>query len=727
MPNLPRGAVLAVVTAATALVAAVSNPSEPPPLVPAQTDPTSAVRAPLVVAGIAGLRWEDVSAELTPTLWGLLEDGSSAGAVTIHTYARPACPEGGWLSLSAGRAVRGSALGSWCHPLPEVVPSGDGAAVSGWADLAETNLDTLYHPRIGTLGLALAESEVCATAVGPGAALALADPDGVVGRYLPEVSVDAFDCPLTVVDLGRTSVVDGVAGTRLRVDEALEALVDLVPAGTDLVVSSLSSPIAAPLALGVAVVTTDRSSTAPDGHLLTSPSTRWDGVVRLLDLPSTMTAALGVPEPALFNGSPIVLGADRPDVAATVEDLAALTSNDRVLRRVSSSFVTILSIAGLLLIAAAAQVLRRRRASDDVRPGRSALAVRTGLLIVAAAPVAAYLVALVPWWETSSPVLAMWISIVGIAVVLALSVQLGSGRSAPVWRPALLLSGLTVGVLLIDALLGTPLHRLSPMGPTAVTGGRYYGIGNSSFAVLGAHAVILCGALAAWALARGRRTAAVLVVAAVGTLTLVIDVGPTWGADLGGGPALLPAFVVLAVLVSGTTMTWRRALLTGAAALAVLAAIGLLDWLRPAAQRSHAGRFVQSVIDGDAWETVTRKATFAFATLTSGVVPLVTIVIFVILVLWVRQPGRFAPREVRTAFAAWPTLLPTCIALLVVLGLGALANDYGVRVVTIGLASALPLLAASTLAAAEQRAPSPVEPPQAGGKIPARGSIAGTS
>src|SRR5688572_4355431 len=102
MPNLPRGAVLAVVTAATALVADVSNPSEPALLVPAQTDPTSAVRAPLVVAGIAGLRWEDVSPELTPTIWGLLEDGASAGAVTIHTYARPACAEGGWLSLSAG-------------------------------------------------------------------------------------------------------------------------------------------------------------------------------------------------------------------------------------------------------------------------------------------------------------------------------------------------------------------------------------------------------------------------------------------------------------------------------------------------------------------------------------------------------------------------------------------------------------------------------------------------
>lgn len=715
MPSLPSSVLLAAGTLATALVTAIAVPSGLVPPRPAEIDPAAAVLAPLVVAGIDGLRWEDVSPVLTPALWRLLDDGASAGAVTVQTTGRPACAAGGWLSLSAGRAVAGSISSSRCRPLPPVVQAELGATVLGWAGLAEASVDTVYHPRIGTLGGALAELGVCATAVGPGAALALADPGGRVARYLPTLADETparsgamFGCPLTVVDLGSTSV-DDTTGERLLVDAALEELLDRVPAGTDLMISSVSSPDGAPLALGVGVVVTQRSPAGvAGGSLLTSPSTRWDGVIRLLDLPSTVTAALRVPEPALFDGSPIVIGGERPGAARVTQDLAALTARDSVLRSVSSWLVTLLSVLGLLLIVAGALVLRcRRPGADGVVPAGQlrTSALQIALLAVACAPVAAYLVALVPWWRSGTPLHALWLSLAAITLALALVVQRLSRRSAAAWFPPALVSGLTVGVLLVDALLGTPMHRLSPLGPSVLTGGRYYGIGNSSFAVLGAHAVLVGGALATWALAHGRRTAAVVVVAAVGMLTLLIDVAPMWGADLGGGPALLPAFVVLAVLVGGARMTWRRILLTAGGGLVLFVLIGWLDWSRPVAQRSHAGRFVQSVLDGDAGATVVRKATFALATVTSGLLPIVTIAIFGTLVLWVGRPERFAPRDVRAAFGAWPTLLPTCGALLVVLGLGALANDYGVRVITIGLTAALPLLAAATLAAVDHHGP----------------------
>jgi hypothetical protein len=730
MPSLMRGVFGSIVYAAIALGSAVSDPGEPAPLVPAALDPTIAVRAPLVIAGVAGLRWEDVSPERTPALWRLLDDGASAGAVTVYTSGRPSCGEGGWLSVSAGRAVASASFGPWCHPLPAILQSGTGAHVDGWTELAEERLDSIYHPQIGTLGAALAESHVCATAVGPGAAVALADRTGTVARYEPAPSADAFGCPLTVVDLGRTTIFDDVADERMPVDESLEELVALVPPGTDLVIISVSAPAAAPLALGVGVVATQRAVGETDrGHLLSSPSTRWDGVFRLLDLPSTITAALGVPEPAQFNGSPILVGGERPDTAAMADGLATLTSKDRALRQVSASLVSTLSTSGLVLVGAAVLALRRRRPGATRSAWRSPTgspALRLGLLTVAAAPVSAYLVGLVPWWRSSHPVETLWLSIGVIALVLALMIQIGCRRLAAIWWPALLLSGLTVAVLLADALLGTPLHRLSPFGPSAVTGGRYYGLGNSSFAILGAHAIILGGALAAWALARGRRTPAVPLIAAVGICTLLIDAGPTWGADLGGAPALLPAFVVLGVVVSGARMTWRRTVTTGAAAVVLLAAIGFLDWLRPSAQRSHAGRFVQSIIDGDAWETVSRKGTFALATLTSGAVAAITVMIFIALVLWVRRPEADSPPEIEAALVAWPTMRATAIALLIVLGLGALANDYGVRVITIGLTAAVPLLMAAMLGSAGPQSGCEAES-QPGGKLPARGSIAGTS
>ena len=121
MPSLPPGAVRVIATVATALGASVAGPLEPAPLVPAESDSTLAVQAPLVVAGIGGLRWEDVTPALTPTLWSLIDDGADLAAVTLYTNGRTSCPDGGWLSLSAGRAVPASSFASLCLPLPDVV------------------------------------------------------------------------------------------------------------------------------------------------------------------------------------------------------------------------------------------------------------------------------------------------------------------------------------------------------------------------------------------------------------------------------------------------------------------------------------------------------------------------------------------------------------------------------------------------------------------------------
>ena len=35
--------------------------------------------------------------------------------------------------------------------------------------------------------------------------------------------------------------------------------------------------------------------------------------------------------------------------------------------------------------------------------------------------------------------------------------------------------------------------------------------------------------------------------------------------------------------------------------------VAVLDWLRPAADRSHLGRFVEQVLTGEAWTVVSRK------------------------------------------------------------------------------------------------------------------------
>ena len=60
----------------------------------------------VVIAGAAGLRWDDVNPDDTPTLWALAQQGS-IGALSVTSAHTPTCPADGWLTLGAGNfAVR---------------------------------------------------------------------------------------------------------------------------------------------------------------------------------------------------------------------------------------------------------------------------------------------------------------------------------------------------------------------------------------------------------------------------------------------------------------------------------------------------------------------------------------------------------------------------------------------------------------------------------------------
>src|SRR4029450_7459835 len=56
---------------------------------------------PVIVTGMPGLRWSDVTRSGPPALWSLLERGSAA-AMSVRTLHPRACPIDGWLTLGAG-------------------------------------------------------------------------------------------------------------------------------------------------------------------------------------------------------------------------------------------------------------------------------------------------------------------------------------------------------------------------------------------------------------------------------------------------------------------------------------------------------------------------------------------------------------------------------------------------------------------------------------------------
>src|SRR2546423_15090218 len=67
----------------------------------------------VIIAGAAGLRWDDVNPVDTPTMWQLAQNGA-VGALSVSPPPTPTGPEDGWLTLGAGN-----------FPLP--TPTGRGA------------------------------------------------------------------------------------------------------------------------------------------------------------------------------------------------------------------------------------------------------------------------------------------------------------------------------------------------------------------------------------------------------------------------------------------------------------------------------------------------------------------------------------------------------------------------------------------------------------------------
>ena len=307
--------------------------------------------------------------------------------------------------------------------------------------------------------------------------------------------------------------------------------------------------------------------------------------------------------------------------------------------------------------------------------------------MLASLPAGVFLMTATSWWRFAQPQTVMWLAVIGCTLTVAAAAAL-----VP-WRPVMggpgVVALFTFGLLTLDALLGTPLHRGSLLGPAPTLGGRFYGFGNPTYSVYVVGALLGAAALGTWLRRYGRWVAAAGAAAVAGT-ALVVDVWPSLGADVGGGLVLLPAGAIVVLAVAGIRVTWGKLALAAVAGVLLVAGIGVLDWLRPAPERTHLGIFVQSVVDGTAWDTISRKLDYAIGTVNGSWVTWATFAVLLVgaavLFGFLRWPAW------ERVEAHWPLARPALLALLLAAVGGSLVNDYGIRIATGVLAALLPLL-----------------------------------
>jgi hypothetical protein len=685
----------------------------------------------IVVIGTGGVSWGDVSAGATPALWSLLRDGATA-TLTVHSVHANTCPVDGWLTLSAGEqagdadavgvgASAGAGVGGPghingakppCQALPDRMTAGE---VPHWNDYLAAAAASRFDASLGLLGEQVASHGGCIQAIGPGAALGAARANGIVDRYQPydesNLGAALASCPATLIDVGPVrdpgdvDPQDALHPTTTRaqqvaaVDARVAAVLKAAPSGTDVVLASLADAGVTERLRLIAI-----SGPRFGAGTLESTSTRQQGLVQLSDLTPTILEHLHIARPSRLGGTPLqFVPSDGNSEQSANGRLRALLDYDQASHEVHSlvePFFYGWVLLQLAIYLVAALFWRRgwgslpRRGSRAMSQHRELLGITRRVAIVAATiPVSTFLANLLPWWRFSVPLVSVVGSVAVFATAISIVALVGPWRQR-LFGPLVVVCVVTMAVLAADVMTGSRLQLSSLMGLQPVIGGRFYGMGNVTFALFATATLLLCTAVGDRLATVQQPRIAAAVVAAIGMIAVIVDALPSWGSDLGGPPALLPGVIILVLTILQIRLTWRRWLAIGGGIGAFLVLVSLGDWLRPAESRSHLGRFVQTALDGGAWDIVARKLEQNMTLLFDNRLSLLIPVGLALLAYALARPTSRAARPLRRSFGRIRLLRPGLIAVVVMWVIGFALNDSGSAIPAVGTTLALPLVLA---------------------------------
>ncbi len=681
-----------VLTTLAVLIILVS--AAPPPPGTAAAPHTAPRRGPVVLVGVPGLRWDEITPQTTPHLWELARR-SAIGNLSIRTVTSRTCPVDGWLTVAAGqRAASERQTYSICElpRLPEI--DGEGAVIPDYSDHVTYNAASRFGARVGLLGGTVRSYGGTTLAVGPGAALAAAGSDGRVDRYL-----------------GGTSGL-----TRESWDGVTLGVIDL----KDLADLYLDPPAPEPV-----------------GDELVDGTGTVDGVPRDLQVPLRLPGDTDPfddeeevePEPDLTETS---------ELQERHERLAAI---DRDLATIQATLPpdSTLLVAGIprLRVHAAPRTggVDRHHHHPAVHPGLPAAAGHGGAGVAADAPARR-----VRHGSRPAPEIRYRGRSRGIAGSRLL--QRAGGHPAPPLRvrrvrpetlrrarpretaprpvrdpsggtrrrcfpgaPTTIVAAITTVVLFADLCTGSHLQMNSPTGYTPIVAGRFYGLGNIAFATFATGVLMTAAGIAHHLLGHGRRTWAVAVSLVLGTAALFAIGWPGLGTDFGGVLALVPGLAVTMLMIAGLRVTVGRIAVIGVAAVATIGLLSFLDYLRPPNERSHFGLFAGQVLDGTAWPVVSRKIDAMLGSLGNWQLTLLAAGALLFLFVVLNNPLNWRVGVLSRVYEYAPTLRAGLTGSLVTGLAGFAFNDSGIAIPALALTVAVPLTLASCVWVLQQTVP----------------------
>jgi hypothetical protein len=420
-------------------------------------------------------------------------------------------------------------------------------------------------------------------------------------RLVAKAGAALATADLLVIDMGQTSRVNEQVGyysdrraklarekALLECDRALGKLTAQLDLSRDLLIICTPTPTRKMIYDGELLTPLILTGAGfKPGGLLRSTTTRRTGLVSNFDIAPTVIDFFGLKVPAEMEGQAVTSSNTRTVLADLADfrtdGVGSFESRKAMVRLYVITAIVILVLFFLVIL------IREELVWDH------GTLWTLFLLIVLAGPLA-YL--LLPAFGVHSLFGLIPIA-VGITLLLSLVALLWgrlrraeSDGASGVLQSIMFLSGLTLLLILLDCLLGSPLMTFSPFGSNAVLGDRYYGIGNLYMGV-GVGSAVLFVCLAAQ-LYRGfldkpwkRYTFAAVVL-----LVTVLFLGyPKLGANMGGLITAVAASSVTLMKLEGGRIGPRKIALLVVVLVIFVAAILAVEVFLPGSA-SHTGKAV---------------------------------------------------------------------------------------------------------------------------------------
>ncbi len=235
-----------------------------------------------------------------------------------------------------------------------------------------------------------------------------------------------------------------------------------------------------------------------------------------------------------------------------------------------------------------------------------------------------------------------------------------------------------VFILVADILSGGNLQFNSLFGNASIVSGRFAGFGNMAYSILAMSSVV---AVACVKLINAEKTNANknkerLLLIFFLIFVLVIIGLPIFGSDVGGVLAFTPTVFIISMMLFEKKINLKTSFIAFAITMLAIAIFSVFDLNRPESERTHLGRFVQVVADGEAMVVIERKIASNLDTFTNSIFLTVAILGAIYLLFLFAKPEEFVKKAAKNSVGIRYLVYPG--ALLAILSM--LLNDSGVAI-----------------------------------------------